>query len=559
MKTHLWMGMLIVATGLGAYSNSFHGHFIYDDITSIGTNPHIRQLWPPWAPLRWPRPSTIAGRPVASFTLAVNYALGGLDVRGYHAMNLGFHLATALLLFGLTRRTLQAHPWLWRPDVEAGQADSERERPTMLAGAVSLVWTVHPLLTESVNYVIQRTELLMAMFLFLTLYCVRRSADSTRRGWWQAGAVAACLLGMGSKEGMVAAPLIVWCYDRTFLAGSFAAALRQRTGLYAGLAATWLLLAGLVATGPHSESAGFHFPGLTPWRYALTQSGVILHYLRLAVWPRPLTLDYSDWPLAGGPGEVAGPLVVVGILLGASAWCLARRPVLGFVGAWFFLLLAPTSSVLPLFKEFAAERRMYAPLAALVALAVVGGYRLLRGGSAEMLWRRVWAGRVGACVTVLLVALLGCATRERNADYRTEVAIWEDTVRKRPGNARAWYALGLAYATAGRPEEALAPFERAIGIEPDDAQVYYDKGNVLLRLGRDREAIESYARAIGLAPGYAPAHNNLGAAFYRLGRREEARACFQEALRLDPTLADARRNLHVLMREDAQKQQEAVP
>ena len=149
----------------------------FDDVRSIPENPRIRKLWPLSDVVSSPPGLTLGGRPVVSVTLALNYALGGLDVRGYHAINLGVHLLSTLLLYGIVRRTLGG-PQL--RDRYAGWADG-------IAFAAALLWTVHPLVSESVDYLVQRTELLMALFYLSTLYCFIRSLDSPRSGGVVAG------------------------------------------------------------------------------------------------------------------------------------------------------------------------------------------------------------------------------------------------------------------------------------------------------------------------------------------------------------------------------------
>ena len=166
---------------------------------------------------------------------------------GYHVVNLAIHILGALVLYGVVRRTLLCASLRQRYGDEA----------RWLALAVALIWVVHPLQTESVTYLIQRTESLMGLFFLLTLYCVIRGSTSSGRRGWYAAAVVCCALGMGSKEVMVVAPLTVLLYDRAFLSGSFREALRARAALYAGLFGCWLVLVGLVASTSHSLTAGF--------------------------------------------------------------------------------------------------------------------------------------------------------------------------------------------------------------------------------------------------------------------------------------------------------------
>ena len=307
--------LVLVVVGLAVYHNSFAGPFIFDDICSIPNNPHIRRLWPPWQAFSPPAHCTIEGRPLANFSLAVNYALGGLDVRGYHAFNLAVHVLAALVLCGVVHRTLTG------PRLQ--YADSSTTR--WLALAAALVWMVHPLQTESVTYVVQRTESLMGLFYLLTLYCVIRGHGSVHRRGWYAAAVVASAMGMACKEVMITAPLVVLLYDRTFFSTSFREALRDRYRLYGGLASTWLVLAAAQKATSH-PTAGFGLGHLTPWGYAMTQPGVILHYLRLALWPSPLVIDYYGWPIVRGITPAA--LVVAGSSVPRSgrSTAVARSP-----------------------------------------------------------------------------------------------------------------------------------------------------------------------------------------------------------------------------------------
>jgi hypothetical protein len=187
--------VLLVAAGILAYHNSFHGPFIFDDEPSIPDNPHLYSLWPPSSVLSAPPYSTVAGRPTVCLTLAVNFALGGLNVWGYHAFNLAIHLACTLVLFGILRRTF------------AGEKLRDRfgAASVGLAAMIALLWELHPLQTECVDYIVQRTESLMGLLLLLTLYCTLRGSESARPGKWYLAAIASCVLGMGSKEVMVSA------------------------------------------------------------------------------------------------------------------------------------------------------------------------------------------------------------------------------------------------------------------------------------------------------------------------------------------------------------------
>jgi tetratricopeptide (TPR) repeat protein len=459
---------------------------------------------------------------VVRFTLAVNWALDGFDPRGYHAVNLGLHVLSALALFGVVRRTL-AGPWLPPRFGEASRG---------LALAVAAIWLVHPLQTESVTYVTQRTELLVGLFHLLTLYCAIRAWDSGRTTGWYAAAVAAAVLAVQSKESAAAIPLTVLLYDGLFLSPSFRQALTRHWRLYAGLGAAWGVLLVSLVVAPREQSVGFD-QGISAWEYARTQAGVVTRYLALAVWPDRLCLDHGVWVTPTREAVPAG--VLVGALLAVTAWGLAHRHPAAFLGAWFFLALAPSSSVVPLARETMAERRMYLPLASVVVLAVGGGHALLA--------RHRAARAAGAGLAVVVVAALAVLTARRNEVYASELSIWADTVAKAPRNHRAHNNLGNALLEAGRPDEAMAHYAEAVRLSPDYASAHNNLGTVLLRRGRRAEAVAHYTEAIRLNPGFVQARYNLGNMLLDAGDVDGAIAQYAEALRLSPAWAEVYNNL----------------
>ena len=538
-----WMVPLILAVALiAAYANTFAVPFIFDDRSSILENPGIRRLWPPGAAL-WPTAqTTISGRPLVSLSFALNFALAGYEVWGYHAFNLLIHFLNALLIFAVARRTLAT-----------GEKSVEGvARSDWLAGAATLIWAVHPLLSESVTYIVQRTELLMALFLLLTIYSLCRCAESPDSLRWPVVAVLSSALGMCCKEVMAAAPVLALLYDRCFMAGSFKEVFRKRWRLHTALFSTWIILVPLISAGPRTRSVGLGFAGLTPFQYLLTQSGVILHYLRLALFPYPLCIDYSDWPVARNLSSVAPEATVIALFLLASAWALSKRPRLGFLGAWFFVILAPTSSLIPIVTEPAAERRMYLPLLSIVCLGVIGVHLLAAGNLRGPRLRGVMTGLV-----VVTASSMIWATSSRNEAYRSEESIWADAVVRRPLNAKALNNLGSAQARNGRSDEAMPLFARAIEIEPDYPEAHNNLGGALYNQRRMVEAIAEFSTAVRLKPDYAAAHLNLGLALHNRGRLDEAIAQYQEVIRLNPEDPDAHNHLGAALRSQG-REQEAI-
>ncbi|HEX3729338.1 MAG TPA: tetratricopeptide repeat protein, partial [Opitutaceae bacterium] len=343
----------------------------------------------------------------------------------------------------------------------------------------------------------------------------------------------------------------------------------ERKGYYAALAATWVLLGFLMLRpGWTGRTIGFT-AGVSGYDYALTEAWGIVRYVRLAFWPHPLVFDY------GGPeivitrwGEAAPYLLLVAAGLAAAAWAWRRSKPAGFLAISFFLLLSPTSSVVPLVLEPVGEHRMYLPLACIIGLAVAGGY--------------IWAGRKALGLFAVAAAALGIAAFLRNADYADPLRLWGTSLAAFPRSARAEVDLGNAL--SGRPgsgpAEAIPHYRAALRLRPDYPEARYNLGVALGRTGEPRDqVIAEYREALRLKPGFdeaefdlanelaaapgglpeaighyeavlrrdpgdAAAHYNLGNALRRTpGREGGALAQFEAAVRLDPDSAAVHNNL----------------
>ncbi|MEO1128607.1 MAG: tetratricopeptide repeat protein [Planctomycetota bacterium] len=520
----------IILAGLIAYSSSFGGQFMLDDFRTVYDNPKVVRFQPldgdSWARLLKSR------RAVAEITFAVNHwsVREFLDVEhnpanrdahpttGYHAVNIGIHIASALLLFGLIRRTLLL------PSMRETFAGAS----PWLAGAVALLWVVHPLTTQGVTYICQRSESLMSFFYIGMLYCVCRLGFPGARLWlWGSLAVIACALGMGTKGIMVTAPFAALLYDRCFIAGSFKEALRKRAPIYIGVAATLSILfitgvaTGVFSLEPSKTKVGFGYRDVTPLEYLLTQQGVLMKYLQLTFWPRHLLLDYQ-WPHVdtSDGGQVISALgfgVVILSLLAGTIYLLWKRPAAGFLPAMFFLILLPTSSFVPI-SDALFEHRMYLAVAAVIGTVVFGAWWVIRKAAGDP---PPLAG-----IAVLLLLLLGSTTGlsirtyQRNTDYSNEIVMLQQAVELRTTTSRARNNLGFQVARTGDefssradatadPQqaavlrgqadrlyaEALRLFTEACEANPTNPRLWYNRANTLVLMDRDEEAIEMYQEA----------------------------------------------------------------
>jgi len=322
--------------------------------------------------------------------------------------------------------------------------------------------------------------------------------------------------------------VMVALYDRIFVAGSWREVWARRKWLHLSLALTWLLLAWLVmGTAGRGGTAGFG-GGTSPWGYALTQVGAIVHYLRLSLWPQPLVFDYGK-DLVSGWSDVWWQALLLFPLAAASLWAAWRGRAVGWLGVFFFAVLAPSSSIVPVVTQTMSEHRVYLALAAVVTLAVAGLYAAL--------------GRRSLAVFAVLAVGLTAATVRRNHDYRTELAIWEDTVVKRPVNVRALAALGSIHQEAGRHEEARVLLQEAVRVAPQSVEARNNLGNAWMKAGHWAEARQCFEEALALKPDEPYALNNLGNALLQLGRGTEAIARFEAALRVKPDFPEPRFNL----------------
>ena len=513
----IWLGAAaLVLLGALAYANSLAGVFIIDDYYTIVDNPDIRMpLSASLARSSWGE-SAVLGRPLVALTFAINYSLHGLDVAGYHIGNMAVHLLCALVLFGLVRRISHS---------------------VVFAFVCASVWMLHPLNSEVVNYISQRTESMMALFYLLTIYASVRAHAAARPWPWIVAALLACALGVLSKQSMITIPLAVLLVDYTLFYDSFRAAIRSRWWFYLGVTVA-TLGPGLTTLylSPTSNAVGLG-SGPSPWLYLLNQSVIITRYVRLSVWPSDLVTEYG-YPVTYSLMDVLPSMLFVGGLFVLAVVALRYRKKLGLLGMWFFLTLGVTSSVAPIATEVGAERRMYLPLIALVVLGVAPfaqlSRHLMRHGRLPS--RAVTAGCV--LLWAATAAALGATTAARNREYSSGLVLASVTFERWPtAYSRHWLAEELLI--AGRREEAIVQLRRAID---GDARAHFTLGRVLFEDGHFREALEQLQTFVRLEPlrmEAVEARAMMGRALIAEGRLDQAAEQFRRVLQMQPSFFDA--------------------
>jgi hypothetical protein len=480
--------VIVAAATLVAHSPAWRGAFVSDDISEIAENPAIRVLWPPWVPMFEGTP--MPHRPLPYYTFAMNYAMHGLDPRGYHAVNLAIHLVNGWLVWWVGREILRR--------LGAGDAAGE------IALAAATLWLVHPLCTQAVDYIYQRIESLGALAILGTVACFLRASPQSlagasgfrkisevdRASGWLAASVAASAAGMLCKEHVVAAPVVVLLVDWLVVRWRQAAPWRSlldaaaaRPAYYAALFATTLVAVALVVL-QRQRFTDFEQVLAGPLLYAANQPLVIGEYLRRAIVPAPLCLDWYRIPI-DSPALLVPGIGAIALALAVAAWGVTHARGLALVILLFLVLLAPTSSVLPV-NDLMVEHRMYLPLAVLCTAAAAVGHVLLV--------RHCAAGRrlvVGGAIVGIVAALLAATTWARCHAYQSRLVMWADVVLKSPRNPRGWQTLAVELWQAGALDRALEAVDTSLAIVPDSEVSLATRKAILADIERSRPAADS--------------------------------------------------------------------
>lgn len=558
--------LIILILGLLAYANTFGVPFTLDDLTSISENQVIKDIanyFPggsgyDFVPRRW----------FGYLTFALNYHLGGLDVTGYHAVNLAIHLGTALLVYALVLLTFRTpHLISSRLLVHA--------RTVALFSA--LLFVAHPVQTQAVTYLAQRLTSLCTFFYLSSLVCyvaARLRADASAKtgtgkkesqGQWQtillyAASVTAALLATQTKEIAFTLPLAAILYELSFFRGEW----KQRALSLLPLLLTLPIIPLSVLFGDSADPlaegssvdeqlrASTDIPRL---HYLFTQLRVIVTYLRLLVLPTGQNLDY-DYPVYSRfftPPVVLSFLLLMALLglafylhhrsrvapAASLAPTLSRDPAMRLISFgifWFFLGLSVESSFVPIF-DVIFEHRLYLPSIGLFA-AFVTLVLLTAEKTAAIL-----SGRIKLVVASLVIIVLAVATFQRNSVWGSNVRLWEDVVRKSPNKVRPWYNYGSYLSDAGRYDESIRVLSRAVQLDPQHSDAWHNLGRAHILNGSAAMAVPALRKAVRIMPDLDNAVVNLAVALIHTGNSAEAAQHLEGVRRRFPSWPEVRLNL----------------
>ncbi len=547
---------IIAAVGAAAYANTFDVPFQFDDIPHIAEQGSVHVQGLELTGLLRAASGFPTGRWLAYLSLAANHAVGGLAPAGYHAVNLVFHIASAVMAYLLALEVL----------ARATALDASRRRRTALIAA--LLFVAHPVQTQAVTYVIQRMTSMGAFFAFVSLWAWLRTRSAARhRVWHAATSVATGYLAFSCKENFAILPALALLLDVLFEPGW-----RARVGRLSAVAA---------ATAAAAYAAWAYAPTVATQQAAsrvpfddrlLSQGRILCHYLGLLAWPLPSRLR-ADYSFAASTGWVSPattlPAIAAIVVLVSVAVALRRRvPLAALAAGWFVLGLA-IEQALP--RDLVFEHRLYFPSFGPLLLAAYGIVRV-----AAVLAPAVPIGIAPWAIATPAVVALAAGTFARNEVWRDPVRLYAQVDGTGLGAVRSLLTLAVEYRRRGRIQESDAALGRALQLAPASPTVHMalanaasDRGDlaaaerwlreatrlapasptawnnlagVLIRQGQYFDAFEAVRRALALDPGNVPSLVNRGLLYWKAGRLELSLADLDTAIRLDPGAEVAYRN-----------------
>lgn len=528
-----------------AYSASIQGEFQFDDYPRIVENSRIKSL-----SQNLKEGSLQAflktDRPVTALSFALNYSEGRLDPFGYHLVNLGIHLAVVMLLYFFSYKIL---------------ALSAYKTPHCLALVMAGVFGLHPLNSQAVSYIVQRGELLASMFYLLSLLLF---AAVGAKGLGVKGIVfyffgfAAFVAAIGSKQIAVTLPLAYVLFDYYFTAkryGPEKGAGKMLWYYLKRLAVPLPFIAGGVVFSiktlkgfAGNRDVGFDLEGMEWTSYLLTEFKVLATYLRLIVLPTNQNLDY-DYPISRGFFE---PQTLFSFLLLFFLFVLAgylllkdRSPKSKVAGApspglvvsfgifWFFLLLAPTSTIIPII-DVIFEHRAYLASWGIIAALVVTADAIIR----KVKLYKSTGKAIGLSIVAVVMTFMAFTLHKRAEVWKDKVSLWSDTVKKSPYKARPHMSLAHALRIEGRYDAAVREYSMALRLSGDGTaspvEILKNLGIARFEMGQISEAEGMFRQALFFEPKNVAILNNLSICLLERGMLDEALSTALRAEGINP-------------------------
>ncbi len=558
------------------YARTLDVPFYFDDYSYLVKNPIIRSLGGVFdkgiiahSKVNYEDvKDNVRIRTLSYFTLAINYYFNGTSVAGYHAVNIAIHMINAWLIYLLILLT-------GKLALSRALDESKSRRLNLdvswIAFFTAMIFAVHPVMTSSVTYIIQRAALLVTLFYLLTIVLYSRSMQSRRgsvRFVFYGLALLSCLAAMRTKEIAFTLPLTLGSYDAIFCPNGN---VRQRLIRLV----PFLLTLGIIPFvlnfmyGGFSSKKGEQFPStpnaiiyvlktpaeylstqfktnpnqtsivsMSPLEYLFTQFRVIVDYQKMLLVPTGLAFSH-DYPFYR---SLADPAVLFSLafhlmILSAALYCwrlsrieineraiLLKLSVFGVI--WFYLTLAVESSIVPIDDIF-LEYRMYLPAFGYV-LALVTMARL-----AALRWngKRLASGLLAAIIIIFSALAIA-----RNEQWRDPLVFWQDALAKSPRIKRIHGYIGNVYRNRGDMPRALQQYRLMLADDFRYWQDHFELGKMFYKNGFCRDAVNEYLSALKISPDKVFIYEHLSQAYRCLG--EDSRAIRADNMAVQSAVPD---------------------
>ena len=522
------------------YSNIFNAPFIFDDTSNIVENRHIRMSQITLDQINEILRSR-SPRPVANFSIALNYYFGKYNVTGYHIVNILIHLITGILFFFFIKKTYDLLNHNHRATY------SFKQNSFIVAFLSALIWLVHPLNTQSVTYTVQRMNSMAAMFYLFSFVCYIKgriaqraySATDNNQGLFRmriwlcfAGCIVSGAFAIGSKQNAATLPAFILLYEWFFFQDLRWEWSKKRI-FRVGFAVLMLCIVAvmLLKTGSASLSL-YSVQPFTLYQRLLTESRVVVFYISLIFFPSPYRLNLAhDYPISCSlitPWPTLLALAVIIGLIGFAVFTIKKDRLVSFCIFWFLGNLAIESSFIGLALIF--EHRTYLPSMLVCFLFVA------------LLFRHVKHRRIVAGSLCLIVLIFSVWTWQRNNVWGDDIAMWNDCIKKSPENEWPYLSLGMVVASQDE-KAAISYVQKALQIKPDFPEALFAMGVWHANHQRTADANNFFEKALTLKPDFIKAHYQLALSMVYSGNLKGAGEHLATALLLDPENSDMHRDL----------------
>lgn len=509
--------LTIFFLSIAIYANSLKNGFVYDDAFTVADKFFIEDLsnLPQlFDKAYFALSGELTYRPVVTFTYFLDYAMFGLNAWGFHLTNMLLHAINGVLLYTFLALL--------------SKDSKDRNQIPLLA---SLLFVTHPALTEAVNAISFREDLLAFSFYMATLILYIGSTARSSPIIFLLSCVTYSV-SLFSKEMAITLPLIVYLYERIYgRRGKGAGSIlfnRYNAG-YIAVTVVYLFFRFFYFQSPEGEEE-LHRWGL--WERFMTIPVLILSYLKLIVFPVSLSAEYVILPVRlVSPTLLFSSIAVISLLAIAFMKGEKERGI-AFGTGFFIATLLPVSNIIQLTNPF-AMRYLYLPTAGLAIAAGVIISNIAGSQDAKIRRRSIFM------LSLSILAIYSAAVVMRNEVWRSDYTLWSDTVRKAPDSGRAHLGLGLSYYEKNRLNDAVRHYQIALSLTPDYAKGHNNLSLVYYQQGRLDDALSELQTALRLKPNYAKAYYNTGRIYFTQGRIDEAMHAFRNALALQPDIVEA--------------------